>query len=651
MQITSIKKINIYPPLIGILLNISQVPDPVFAEKMVGDGVAIDPLENKIYAPVDGVIKSVHHTKHAITFACDGGFDILVHIGLETVNLNGVGFTINVKDGDRVKAGSVIGEFDLDYVAQVAKSLITPIILADLDSEKFSFIQLDQEVTALGKAIMEVTPLGYTDVDTSEAAKVHLIKSAAIIVTNSHGIHARPAAKLSALARDCSGEVLIEKDENKVNVKSVISLMKLGVQNNDTIYVYAETHEIIQKIANAINDFVDNPDEDVAKPDDASSHQSGKIIENKYYGFAASDGVATGVLVKRNEINFTINEACDDVLKEKDQIFAAITNVKQDIEYNLQHVATHDATYKNILGAHLELLNDPQILKDTLDIIEHNKTAAYAFNAVIQQNCTIMANSGNKLLIERQTDLKDLRNRVLSAMSGVSAQAMRLTQPTILLADELTPTDMVNIDKHVVGMVSVTGGATSHVAILARVKGIPLLVGVNSQILSENDNIEVILDSTNGFLDLKPSNEDLNIVKQRIAQIYHQQELDKANAHQESITTDSKVIKCMANITSVKESTKITANGAAGVGLFRTEFLFFDRESAPTVEEQFKTYTDISNNLEGKPFTIRTLDAGGEKKVDYIKLPHEVNPVLGIRGIRLCLEQRELLLDQLMKQS
>lgn len=644
MQVTQSLKFNIFPPLVGVLLDLSEVPDPVFAEKMVGDGVGIDPLENKIYAPVDGIIKSVHHTRHAITFDSEKGFDILVHIGLETVSLKGEGFKIHVKDGDRVTQGQVIGEFDLDFIAQSAKSLITPVLIADLDPNKISLIQINQDVTHISKPIMEVIINDNSQAIQKQA--IHLIKSKEVIVTNTHGIHARPAAMLSTIARKYDSDIFIEKNKEKVNVKSVISLMKLAVAFNDQIYVYAENESIIQEIINSINDFVDNPNED-HHSNSVDNGNGGKIEGDKYFGFAASDGVATGKLVKRSEMSFEITEAGLDVVTEKEIFLKALTTVKQDIEYNLQHVSSHDEAYKNILGAHLVMLADPQIISDTESLIERNKSAAYSFDQIIKDNCKVLAASGNKLLIERQTDLKDLRNRVISAMSGVEAKALELTEPTILLADELTPTDMVNIDKNIVGMISVTGGATSHVAILARVKGIPLLVGVNSQILTIEDNIEVILDSTNGFVDLKPKQDDLLVIKERIASIERQKEIDLANASQESITIDGKLINCMANITSVKESKQVKANGGVGVGLFRTEFIFFDRDSAPTVEEQHIIYKDISDNLAGLPFTIRTLDAGGEKQVDYIKLPHEVNPVLGVRGIRLCLEQKELLINQL----
>ena len=251
------------------------------------------------------------------------------------------------------------------------------------------------------------------------------------------------------------------------------------------------------------------------------------------------------------------------------------------------------------------------------------------------------------MLIHRQVDLRDLRNRALSIMNGVDITTMVLSEPTILIANELTQTDLINIDKNVVGLVSVHGGTMSHVAILAKVKGIPLLVGVNNNILSVADNTIAILDCNNGFLDLKPTDSAIQIAKNIITQEDHQQKINRVNSSVPSVTLDGKEVKCLANITNTKEVHSIVENGGDGIGLFRTEFIFYDRPNPPTVSEQRQIYSDIAKALNDMPFTIRTLDAGGEKKISYISLPYEANPLLGMRGIKLCLEKKQILIDQL----
>lgn len=333
------KTINVFPPLIGVFLGLDKVPDPVFSEKMVGDGVAIDPLENKIYAPVNGVIKTIAKTKHAITFTDNSGFDLLLHIGLETVGLKGVGFEIYVNEGDSVKAGDIIGEFDLDYVSQCAKSLISPLLLADLDTNKFSFIKLEQEIiTKIGLPILQVTNFGNTE-DAKKNDHTHLIKSMAIVIQNRDGIHARPSALLATIAKKYTGEILLEKNGIKANVKSVISLMKLTIAFGDSIYIYAPNHEIISEISLAITNLHDNDEEGIQEA--ATSIDSSKVEGDKYFGIAASAGIATGVLIKRSEVTFEITENSENNVAEKDHLFEALNMVRKDIEYNLAHMTNH----------------------------------------------------------------------------------------------------------------------------------------------------------------------------------------------------------------------------------------------------------------------------------------------------------------------
>ena len=255
--------ISLYPPLIGLLLDIVDVPDPVFAEKLVGDGIAIDPLYNKIYAPVDGIIKSVHPAKHAIIIAADAGFDILIHIGLETVSLGGVGFNIHVSDGDWVKQGDVIGEFDLDYIAQCAKTLITPVVLLDLNKKIFSFSVVKQHETKPGFPIIQIrkkTDINNVLTDSSQIP--YLIKSEPIIILNPRGIHARPAAAISSIARKYDTEVLIRKDDKHVNAKSIINLLGLAVNQNDTVYIYAANNEIIDSLRSVLCHIYDSSEDE-----------------------------------------------------------------------------------------------------------------------------------------------------------------------------------------------------------------------------------------------------------------------------------------------------------------------------------------------------------------------------------------------------
>jgi len=635
--------IDLYPPIIGIMLDITQVPDQVFAEKLVGDGVAIDPLSNKIYAPVNGIIKSVHPAQHSIILAADTGFDILIHIGLETVRLNGDGFNIHVSDGDWVKQGDVIGEFDLDYIAQCAKTLITPVVLLDLNKEFFSFCVVPQRETRPGFPIMQIKRKAIAEKDALDRSQIsNLIKSEPILISNPHGIHARPAAAISSIARKYDSEILIKKDDKLVNAKSIISLLGLAVNQNDTVYIYAANSEVIDRLSYVLGHIYDST-RDEHKNQISSRHIEG----NKYYGIAASFGAACGVLVKKSRLSFILEENANGVLLEKNKFYDALNAVKKDIEYNLVNLTNNDQVYSGILEAHIQILCDPDLISRCLSIINNNKSAGFAVDQVMEHNCNLLAKSNNSLLIERQDDFRDLRNRILLAMNIAKIEEPAHNVPTILLADELTPTDLVSIDKNIVGLIWVYGGTTSHTAIIARAKGIPLLVGVNEGILETKDNIQVVLNCKDGYVNLAPSEIEKNEVSTYLAGLVHKHEQDLQNAEVKAQTKDGHQIDCYINIDNAADSDGMLQNGGAGIGLFRTEFIFLNHESAPTVAEQYKIYADITANIGDVPFIIRTLDAGGEKHIHYLNMPHEQNPVLGLRGIRLSLECKDLLIDQL----
>jgi phosphoenolpyruvate-protein phosphotransferase len=632
--------IDIYPPIIGITMDITQVPDPVFADKLVGNGIAIDPLSNKIYAPVNGIIKSIHPSKHSIIIAADAGFDILIHIGLETVALGGDGFNIHVSDGDWIKMGDVIGEFDLDYVAQRSKTLITPIVLLDLNHEIFSFLVVPQQETKFGFPIMQIKKkLIVLNEDQSQIS--NLIKSKPILITNPHGIHARPAAAISSVARKYDSEILIKKDEKAVNAKSIISLLSLAVNQNDSVYVYAVNEEIIKSLSYILIHLYDSSGEDQYQI--SPKHVDG----NKYYGIAASFGIACGVLKKKGKLNFIIEENKNDILTEKKRFYEALNKVKKEIEYSLANLTENDQIYSGILEAHIQMLCDPALIDESLSIINNNKSAAFAIKQVITDNCNILAKTESTVLIERQDDFMDLLNRILIAMNTKQIQTVNHDLPTILLDNWLTPNDLVMIDKNVVGLISVAGGATSHAAIIARAKGIPLLVGVNPSILDIPDNIQVVLNSKAGYVNLAPEPHEIDEVNIYLDSLRYKHQIDSQNAKAKAYTKDGHQINCYINIANPEDSRDIMLNGVEGIGLFRTEFIFLNRKVPPTVEEQYKIYADIVSNAGNIPVIIRTLDAGGEKQIDYLKIAHEQNPVLGIRGVRFSLQRKDLLIDQL----
>ncbi|HMT02383.1 MAG TPA: phosphoenolpyruvate--protein phosphotransferase [Burkholderiales bacterium] len=646
--------IEIFPPLLGAVVDIMSVPDEVFSTKMLGPGVAIDPLENKIYAPISGIIKSVHSANHAITISFDNKFTVLIHIGLETVNLKGKGFNIFIKERDNVKAGQILGEIDLDYIALHAKSLISPIVLLDLDEKSFSVKNIEQHFTILAKPIMLITQSYQKDKNLVNQSN-NLIKSEIIEIKNPHGIHARPAALLSTVARDYNGEVLIKKNDKTANLKSVVSILGLAIEYGDKVQIIASSQDEIETIINTLNMVYEEVKTSVPSYLDL---EKPKVLNNKYYGICASEGIVSGKLIKLHKTSFEIRENADNVEVEKNRFETALNRVKKGIEDNIFKQNKLDGLYNsliqnNILLAHKQIVNDPQIIEGVIDLINKGKTAEFALQNIINYHCKMLAETKNQLIIERQTDLKDIENRILLEMPNVILkQLMSLSDnnqnlPIILVAEELLPSELLNLNKNIVGLISINGGITSHVSIIAKAKKIPLLVGVDKTILNIDENIEVILDADNGFLNILPTKDELEKVNDYLKKVQKENIANLEYKDKPAITIDNKMIKCFANIANLAEANDIISSGADGVGLFRTEFIFLDRNLAPTIDEQEEIYKNIILKLIDKPFVLRILDIGGDKKINYLQLPIEDNPALGLRGIRLCLEYKEFLINQL----
>ncbi len=638
--------IEVFPPLVGKVINLSDIPDPVFAEKMVGDGFGIEPFDDKVYSPVDGEIKLIHSAKHAITISSCHGFDILIHIGLESVNLRGEGFNMNIKVGDKVKIGQMLGSFDLDLVTQKVKSLISPVIFVDLDIESFGLSSVQQEYASLNTPIILLTK--HSKVEMQKDLQESAISSKSIKIVNQQGIHARPAALLNIIARKYMEDLILVKNSGeRANLKSITAILTLDLRCGDEVYIVSSNEVAIVEVYDAILAMKDAHDE-VDNNEEPEIERTNNIVENNYFGITASSGITVGKLIKNVTKIFEVTENSDNPELQKSRFFKALDSVKEAIEFKLSTLGHNEAkVYKDILSAHLLIIADPQIRDDVVKLIETNKTAEFALQKVIAQSCEALLKTKNKLLIERQADLKDVENQILSSIEGGAKSVSQLLEASILVSEELVPSDIVDLDKNVVGLVSVKGGVTSHVAILAKAKGVPLIVGVNPAVLSICDERVAILDANNSHLNSLPSNDEIKRVQEssvRLAQI------KKANlkvASQEAITLDNIAIDCYGNIATLEDAKGLTNSGASGIGLFRSEFVFYGKDTTPTITEQEEIYANVIKYLEGKPFTIRTLDAGGDKPLAYLKVSEELNPVLGMRGVRLSLEYKEILEEQL----
>jgi phosphocarrier protein FPr len=281
--------------------------------------------------------------------------------------------------------------------------------------------------------------------------------------------------------------------------------------------------------------------------------------------------------------------------------------------------------------------------------ISKGKSAAFAWKRAITTHAEQLAGMRNQLLAQRANDVRDVGLRVLSVLTGTEVTQPEYPLNSILVAEDFTPSDTAALDRtRVAGFCTARGGATSHVAILARSVGIPALAGIEPAALELANGARVILDGSKGTLRLNVTAEDVARIRQAQERAEARRKEDLANALKPAVTLDGVRIEVVGNIGGLKDAKKIAELGGEGVGLLRSEFLFMERADAPTEEEQFQTYKSIAEVVGPKnPLIIRTLDVGGDKPLAYLPIPKEDNPFLGERGVRVGLDRPEILRTQL----
>ena len=293
-------------------------------------------------------------------------------------------------------------------------------------------------------------------------------------------------------------------------------------------------------------------------------------------------------------------------------------------------------------------MEDPDLLDIAESAIAKGKSAAFAWQRAYVTHAERLAALRNALIAGRAVDLKDVGRRVLGILTGQPVEDPEIPPETILVAEDLTPSDTARLDRtRVLGFCTVGGGATSHVAIIARSLDIPAVAGIEPRALELENGGPAILDGSTGSLRLHPDPaeiERISTLKQRVAV---KRAADLAAAQDPAITTDGHRIEVVANIGGEPDARRSVELGGEGVGLLRSEFLYLERASAPSEDEQCAIYAGIAQALGGRPLIIRTLDVGGDKPLPYLPLPREENPFLGIRGIRIGLERPEILRTQL----
>lgn len=642
-------------PLSGQMVPLETVPDPVFAQKMVGDGVSIDPLSQVLMAPCDGDIVQIHSAGHAVTVKTAEGIEILMHIGLDTVALKGEGFIPKVKVGDRVKTGDILIEFDADYIALHARSLLTQIVVTNSDRVA-EFKPASGIVNAARDTVLELVLVASTGARAEALGPT--VNSQPIIIPNSVGLHARPAAVLARLAKKYQSAIRLHRGSDSANVRSLVAIMGLEIGRGDSVVLEATGADAEAAIAELSTALRDGLGEAGATPVTTASIAPAEVLAPEprpqsddpdiILGVAAAPGVAVGNTYRQRRQDIGVEETAASPEAEHRQLRWAIDQAALEIEVLRAKVHSQgDPSQAAIFAAHQELLQDPELVDGASSAIAQGKSAAFAWQQTYTAQADTLARLKSELLAQRANDLRDVGDRVLRLLTGVKAEALVLPANTILLAADLTPSDMANIDPaRVVGFATVAGGATSHVAILARSMGIPAIAGIESRILDLADGTPVILDGTRGRVKLNASADELAATQARIARQQARQAEELEQAFEPAITQDGRPIEVVANIGSQQDAEAALKMGGEGVGLLRTEFIFMAASAAPTEDEQAAIYASILRALGDRPMIIRTLDVGGDKPLPYLPMAQEANPFLGERGIRLGFDRPELMRTQ-----
>ncbi|HEX5836312.1 MAG TPA: phosphoenolpyruvate--protein phosphotransferase [Anaerolineales bacterium] len=485
------------------------------------------------------------------------------------------------------------------------------------------------------------------------------MKQVELVIQNQTGLHARPAKVLVALAKQFKSTISLLHGAKKANAKSMVSVLTLGAIRGSEITVQVDgvdEETAIMELEAAIraglgdNDVHAGPapvkkETPVAIPEVLEASEPGVIK-----GVGAAPGIAVGPVFHFQQVEIDLDQHETQRAEGQMSLAEALDCAK------IQLTELHQEMTKKKLGAeaaifeaHMELLEDPDLAEAVQERVNRGQSHARAWKETFEERALSIAALSDPLLAARAIDLRDVGKRVLRLMLGLGRDNPSAPdKPVIIIARELSPSDTASFDtERVLGFGIVEGGPTSHIAILARALGLPAIVGVDESMLALEDGTPVILNGNDGTLTVNPAADVLERSKLSQKRWLEYRRFAQEQASQPATSLDGKRVDVTANAGSIADAAEAMKMGADGIGLLRTEFLFLERTTAPGEEEQFNVYRAIAETMNELPVIVRTLDIGGDKPLPYIQLKTELNPFLGERGIRLCLNRPELFREQL----
>ncbi|MEG8038426.1 phosphoenolpyruvate--protein phosphotransferase [Sphingomonas sp. LR60] len=634
--------LSLYAPLEGWACSLDDVPDAVFAERMLGDGVAIDPTGDTLTAPCDAQVITVQPTGHAITLRTAEGAELLIHIGLDTVGLKGEGFETLVVAGDAVTRGQPLIRFDLDRIVCEARAAVTPIVVTNGDRFTIAH-RATGAIVASGDPLMTLTLL---DAQAQQAAGDGPSALRTIVVPLPHGIHARPAARIAEVARGFDASVTLAKDGDPVGATSPIGLLSLIVAHNDRVTIAATGAQAAAAVEAVAELILHGIKEDAAPtPPRPTSPAPRDVPAGAIAGVTAAPGLAIGTVARWDAQDLDVPRDGCGIAAEEAAFTQACTALSAELTGK---AAAASGPMRAILDAHAAMLSDDALLNTARAGIAEGQSAAYAWRAAIRPQADALRAGSDPRLAERADDMRDLERQLIARLMGVEDAGVTLPDGAILVAEDLLPSQFMALDlDRLAGLAIVRGGPTSHVSILAAARGVPTLVALGDTLRDVAIGTRVILDAGSGWLHPAPSLETLADAEARVTAATTRRADALARATEECRTADGTRIELFANCGSPADAEFAVRNGAEGCGLLRTELLFLDRETAPDVAEQTADYQAVVDALDGRPLIVRLLDIGGDKPAPYLPILGEENPALGLRGVRVVLAHPQILEDQL----
>ncbi len=477
-------------------------------------------------------------------------------------------------------------------------------------------------------------------------------------LANAHGLHARPAKELAQLAKGFAGDIRVRVADSglpAVSARSLSKLLGLGIRRGQVLELLAEpgiAAEALPVLRQAVEQGLGEEVEPLA--DGAPEQPEAELPEaapaapapgSLLNAVPASPGIAIGPAHVRVARTFDYPARGETPASERKHLHQALAQVRAEIEALVQR--SEVKAIREIFVTHLEMLADPALGEEVEARLQRGESAAAAWAGVIATAAAQQESLQDALLAERAADLRDVGRRVLAKLCGVVEQA-EPERPYVLVLDEMAPSDVARLDRtRVAGILTARGGATSHSAIVARALGIPALVGAGAVVLALEPGTPLLLDGGRGRLVVAP--EQVLLERARAEHQDRERLLREAEAHklEPARTRDGHSVEVCANLGDAAGAVAAVEQGAEGVGLLRTEFIFMAHSQAPDLATQEADYRKVFDALDGRPLVARTLDVGGDKPLPYWPIAHEENPFLGLRGVRLTLQRPKVMETQL----